>query len=172
MTADEAKGEIYKAFDTAYANYIIEALTNGATCSDNREPLNNAPWGVLKPVDFCATCERVVTLQAKIYVYEKIIANSNFAPMVQAMNTQAGVCMNETTPAEERKSKWVVRKSMIEGEDYEVQCEKCGHKVAIIAGADSYEEALERFQLWLKHDVEGIFTKYCSLCGARMEGDI
>ena len=146
-------------------------MSKGVKVMDKREPLDNAPWGVLKPVDFCATCERVVTLQAKIYVYEKIIANSNFAPMVKAMNTPTGVYMRETTPVEERKSKWVVRKPMTEGGDYEVQCEKCGHKAAIIAGADSYEEALERFQLWLKHDVENTFKKHCSSCGARMEAE-
>lgn len=130
---------------------------------DRDEPLG------LNPVDFCASCSRLATLQAKVYVYEKIIANSNFAPMAQAMNTQNGGYMRETTPAEERKSRWVVRKPMTEGKDYEVQCEICGHKAGIIVGADSYEEALERFQLWLMHDEENTFTRCCSSCGARME---
>ena len=144
-------------------------MNKGVKEIDRGEPLSNAPWGILKPVDFCATCERVVTLQAKIYVYEKIIANSNFAPMVQAMNTQTGVYMRETTPAKERKGRWVVRKPMTDGKDYEVQCEICGHAVGLLVGAKSYEEALERFQKWLENDLGSTFTKYCSSCGARME---
>lgn len=42
MTADEAKREVNKAFEPAFANYIIEALTNGATCSDKRESSTDA----------------------------------------------------------------------------------------------------------------------------------
>jgi len=117
------------------------------------------------------TNRTIAELEAKVYVYEKIIANSNFAPMVRAMNTPTGVYMRETTPAKERKGRWVVRKPMTEDKDYEVQCEICGHTVGILAGAKSDEEALERFQNWLKNDLGGTFTKYCSSCGARMEAE-
>ena len=80
--------------------------------------------------------------------------------------------MRETTPAKERKGRWVVRKPTTDGKDYEVQCEICGHKAGLIVGAESYEEALERFQQWLECD-EGItFTRHCSSCGAKMEVDI
>jgi hypothetical protein len=37
MTKEEAKQEIYKAFEPAFANYIITALEEGATVSDRRE---------------------------------------------------------------------------------------------------------------------------------------
>ena len=97
-------------------------------------------------------------LEAKCYAYEKFIANSNFAPMVQDKQK------------EERKSRWVVRKPMTDGKNYEVQCEICGHTAAVIVGADSYEKALEQFQLWLMHDEGNTFTRCCSSCGARMEG--
>lgn len=76
----------------------------------------------------------------------------------------------ETQSVKEHKSRWVVRKPMTEGGDYEVQCEKCGHTVGLLVGAKSYEEALERFKEWLENDEEITFTKHCSSCGARMEG--
>lgn len=145
-------------------------MNKGIKVIDRGEPLDKAPWGELKPVNFCATCKQVATLQAKIYVYEKIIANSNFAPMVQAMKTPAGVYMRETTPAKERKSRWTVRKPMTEGKPYEVQCEICGHTAAEIVGAKSYEEALERFKEWLAGDEGNTFTRHCPSCGVRMEG--
>jgi len=37
MTREEAKKEIYKAFEPAFANYIITALEEGATVSDRCE---------------------------------------------------------------------------------------------------------------------------------------
>jgi hypothetical protein len=36
MTREEAKKEIEKVFEPAFANYIIEALTKGATVSDRK----------------------------------------------------------------------------------------------------------------------------------------
>lgn len=39
MTKEEAVKEIEKAFEPAFANYIITALTEGATASD-KEPFN------------------------------------------------------------------------------------------------------------------------------------
>ena len=80
------------------------------------------------------------------------------------------IMAHETQSVKEHKSRWVVRKPMTEGGEYEVQCEKCGHATGLLLGAKSYEEALERFKEWLECD-EGItFTRHCSSCGARMEG--
>ena len=165
MTADEAKGEIYKAFDTAYANYIIEALTNGATCSDKGEPLGNAPWRELQPVDFCATCERVATLQAKVYVYEKIIANSNFAPMVQDKPREEEHKVERKT---ERAARWILH--TIEN-DHSIVCSNCMNVLLTYVGYKSKEEARQA----AKDGIEcGAIktTNYCSCCGARMEVDI
>lgn len=36
MTREEAKKEIEKVFEPAFANYIVEALTKGATVSDRK----------------------------------------------------------------------------------------------------------------------------------------
>ncbi len=38
MTKEEAIKEIYSVFEPAYANYIVIALTEGATVSDKTEP--------------------------------------------------------------------------------------------------------------------------------------
>ena len=43
MTHEEAKAEINKVFEPAFANYIITALTEGATPSERKEGF----WDVL-----------------------------------------------------------------------------------------------------------------------------
>lgn len=50
MTKEQAIEEIYKAFEPAYANYIITALAEGATISDK----------ALKPCDDCVSRQAVI----------------------------------------------------------------------------------------------------------------
>lgn len=46
MTKEEAKKEIYKAFEPAFANYIIRALEQAEPCEDaiSREELNSKTY--------------------------------------------------------------------------------------------------------------------------------
>lgn len=63
MTREEAKAEINKAFEPAFANYIITALTEGATPSEFR----TSRWNLTEihncyEVYQCDECERKITV--------------------------------------------------------------------------------------------------------------
>ena len=55
MTREEAINEINKVFTSAYANYIVTALTEGATVSDIQHRCGNSPKHAIKS-DFCPNC--------------------------------------------------------------------------------------------------------------------
>ena len=136
-------------------------MSKGVKVIDKGEPLDNAPWGKLKPVNFCTTCKQVATLQAKIYVYEKIIANSNFAPMVQDKP-------KEEDKKEEHKARWILQTLPFSEKDHEVICTNCGH-VAMTFENFSLEEAKQAAK---REEDARYLTKYCVDCGERMEVDI
>lgn len=134
-------------------------MSKGVKEIDRGEPLG------LNPVDFCATCKQVATLQAKVYVYEKIIANSNFAPMVQDKP-------KEEEHKEERKAehgaRWILR--TLEN-DYAIVCSNCMNGLITYVGYKSKEEARQAAKVSIECGAI-IPTNYCSTCGARMEVDI
>lgn len=46
-------------------------------------------WGA-KQETFTTTAKKIAELEAKVYAYEAIIANSNFAPMLKANTAESG----------------------------------------------------------------------------------
>lgn len=137
-------------------------MSKGIKEIDRGEPLG------LNPMDFCATCKRVATLQAKVYVYEKIIANSNFSPMVQDKP-------KEEERKEERKAergaRWILRKLENAENEHAIVCSNCMNVLLTLVGYKNKEEARQG----AKGSIEcGAITptNYCSCCGARMEVDI
>lgn len=56
MTREEAIKEIEKAFEPAFANYIITALTEGATASDKEQESRKGKWTKLSDVIPCMNC--------------------------------------------------------------------------------------------------------------------
>lgn len=136
-------------------------MSKGVKEIDKGVLLTDSACKVLAPYDPCAVCAKLASLQAKVYVYEKIIANSNFSPMVQ-----------DKTKEEKHKAQWTILTLVNSPEQtYALACSYCSNELMSFVGYKDKEEARRAAR-------DGIecgsikAPKYCSCCGARMGVDI
>ena len=101
--------------------------------------------------------KKCAELEAKCYAYEKIIANSNFAPVMQ-----------EKPKEEERKARWILQTLPFSEREHRVICSNCCH-VAMTFENYSLEEAGQAAK---KEENVQHLTNYCADCGKKMEIDI
>ena len=100
--------------------------------------------------------KKCAELEAKCYAYEKIIANSNFAPMMQGK------------PKVERKARWILH--TIEN-DAAIACSNCLNVIQTFEGFESKEKARQAAKGAIECGALKL-TNYCPCCGSGMEIDI
>lgn len=146
MTREEAVKEIKKAFEPAFANYIIIALTEGATVSDKELTAKNdlvVDWESYKDVDGNSFDDLILDVIQRnfdcgnTYGYKVADEIIGLLPSV--------------TSQEPIKGHWVKEESPFGWDEHSYQCSECGRSIHL----DTEMEDLDDYP-------------YCH-CGAKMQ---
>lgn len=142
MTREEAINEINKVFTSAYANYIVTALTEGATVSDIQHRWGRAYEAGVKDGLEQEPCEDVVSRsEIKKIAKEMYLEVANMELDVNTISDcisyTASKCrevlerklqaLNSVTPQEPKKGHWITRPHVF-GVAY---CSECGFELKI-----------------------------------------
>ena len=110
--------------------------------------------------------KKCAEFEAKCYAYEKIIANSNFAPMLEKKNSDS------EPVAVLEEAEWYLKDEPHGNPDvfgdttYDVCCSRCGN-IAFVENKGTYEEALHELRYKILRG-EIALPCYCSKCGRKM----
>jgi hypothetical protein len=156
MTREEAINEINKVFTSAYANYIVTALTEGATVSDIQHRWGRAYEAGVKDgleqkpckdaVSVASVFEIMGNLMSIPYDFDRSITEKDVSESMDKIRE-----LPRVTPREPRKGHWVKEESIFGWDGYSYQCSECGRSIHL----DTEMEDLEDYP-------------YCH-CGAKMQ---
>jgi hypothetical protein len=156
MTREEAINEINKVFTSAYANYIVTALTEGATVSDIQHRWGRAYEAEVKDgleqepckdaVSVASVFEIMGNLMSIPYDFDRSITEKDVSESMDKIRE-----LPRVTPREPIKGHWVKEESIFGWDGYSYQCSECGRSIHL----DTEMEDLEDYP-------------YCH-CGAKMQ---
>lgn len=135
MTKEEAVKEIEKAFEPAFANYIITALTEGATVSDKEQgtPYIQAIYiEALEEGIRCAMCTN--TIKSDTGCDGGCIVD---AKMYNKVMTEINSRLLRQLP---REGHWIKEESPFGWDGYSYQCSECGRSIHLDTEVEDLED--------------------------------
>lgn len=152
MTREEAIKEIKKVFEPAFANYIITALTEGATVSDKEPTTKND-----LPVDSISRtqAQTEIEMNASRYTIAKErggMGQVEWSDQLIKVSDAVDIIRNlpSVTPQEPKTGQWVKTPKAVMGEGYMWYCDRCKHQI--------YQDSSRPYPS----------ENYCPNCGTKM----
>ena len=121
MTREEAIKEIEKAFEPAFANYIITALTEGVTVSDKATYIQAIYTDALEEGIRCAMCTN--TIKSDTGCDGGCIVDTN---MYNKVMTEINSQLLRRVP---REGHWIKEESIYGWDGHSYQCSECGRSI-------------------------------------------